>query len=317
MVYLPDKYHTMKLFRLSLVVVLTSFLISSCQRSTDLNTEIPQLNTLTGYKLFTPAYYRDSPDGKSIQVRFYESPRIYDLPKTNADFETIKTMLDESQAAKSPIRLYTENEGAPVVTITAAQLPNSADIQNFNNAKIIIPEPGTIKKIVPSMEILNEIFEFCKQQGCATGTATIDYCIPFQYVVDGCYARAHKMRQIMENEFGYSCEKVFSYEGATGYLAVDAGDCCVYWWYHVAPLVTVREDHQIKKYVMDPSMFDGPVSIETWTGAQENFDCTPYADFGYSDITPGYIYAPGGSTDNFYSSTNWTLQWYADLVTCD
>ena len=91
----------------------------------------------------------------------------------------------------------------------------------------------------------------------------------------------------------------------------------VYWWYHVAPLVTVRDHHQLKKFVMDPSMFDEPVSIETWTGAQENLDCSPYADFGYSDITPGYIYAPGGSTDNFYASTNWTLQWYADLVTCD
>jgi len=306
----------MKLLRLSTLLLLTSFLFYGCQRSSDFNTDPPQTFVGADYKLFTPAYYRESPDGASIQVRFYESPRIFDLPKNNPDFETIKSMLDDNQLAKSPLRVFTENEQLPVVTITAAQKASAEDIQNFNNAKVIVPPPATIKKIVPDMETLNEMFEYFKQQGCATGTATIDYCITFQYVVDGCYARAHKMRQIMENEFGYSCEKVFSYEGATGYLAVDAGDCCVYWWYHVAPLVTVRDAHQLKKFVMDPSMFDGPVTIETWTGAQENFDCTPYADFGYSEITPGYVYGPGGSTDNFYSSTNWTLQWYADLVTC-
>ena len=307
----------MKLFRLSCLLILTTLLLNSCQRSSDFNAEIPQINTPGEFKLFTPAYYRDSPDGKSIQVRFFESPRIFDLPKTNTDFEQIKKMLDESQISKSPLRVYTENESSPVVTITMAQLPSPDDIQNFNNAKVIIPTPGTIKKIVPNMETLNEIFEFCKQQGCATGTSTIDYCIPFQYVVDGCYARAHKMRQIMENEFGYSCEKVFSYEGATGYLAVDAGDCCVYWWYHVAPLVTVRDHHQLKKFVMDPSMFDEPVSIAVWTAAQENHGCSPSANFGYYEITPGKIYTPGGGTDNSYTSTNWTCNWYADLETCD
>ena len=85
----------MKLFRLSCLLILTTLLLNSCQRSSDFNAEIPQINTPGEYKLFTPAYYRDSPDGKSIQVRFFESPRIFDLPKTNTDFEQIKKMLDE------------------------------------------------------------------------------------------------------------------------------------------------------------------------------------------------------------------------------
>ncbi len=167
------------------------------------------------------------------------------------------------------------------------------------------------------MAKLNEIFDYCASQGCATGTATIDYCIPFQYVVDGCYARAHKMRQIMLEEYELSCEKVFSYEDVTGSLAVDAGDCCVYWWYHVAPLVTVKTDLGPVKYVIDPSMFDEPVSIAVWTAAQENHGCSPSANFGYYEITPGKIYTPGGGTDNSYTSTNWTCNWYADLETCD
>jgi hypothetical protein len=70
------------------------------------------------------------------------------------------------------------------------------------------------------------------------------FSIPFQYVRDGCYARAHKMRQIITELYGYCCEKVFSF--AIPYpnrLAVKANKwsgCCVTWWYHVAPLVRVR-----------------------------------------------------------------------------
>ena len=95
-----------------------------------------------------------------------------------------------------------------------------------------------------------------------------------------------------------------------GTLAIgDAGDCCVYWWYHVAPLVTVKTDLGPIKYVIDPSMFDEPVSIAVWTAAQENHGCAASANFGYYEITPGKIYTPGGGTDNSYSSTNWTCNW--------
>ena len=41
--------------------------------------------------------------------------------------------------------------------------------------------------------------------------SAISHCIPFQYVRDGCYARAHKMRQIIEEQYGYCSEKVFSF----------------------------------------------------------------------------------------------------------
>ena len=308
----------MKFLKLLTLLVLLSSIVPGCKKFDFPGEENTQITNRAEYKLMTPAYYRESADGSSIQVRFFESPRIYDVFKNNGQYLEIKNLLDDCAISKKPMRIFIGNEKSSYITITTAEEASIDEIRAWAE-KYEKPAAEVIetKKFVPSMAVLNEIFDYCASQGCATGTATIDYCIPFQYVVDGCYARAHKMRQILENDYGYSCEKVFSYEGATGYLAVDAGDCCVYWWYHVAPLVTVRDAHQLKKFVMDPSMFDGPVTIETWTGAQENFDCTPYADFGYSEITPGYVYGPGGSTDNFYSSTNWTLQWYADLVTCD
>lgn len=307
----------MKIFKLAILLVLLSSITPGCQKAIDILDETSTQSLNENYRLLTPAYYRDAADGASIQVRFYESPRIYDLPKSHAQFETIKLLIDESRDAKIPMRVY---EGNKLMSFISLANGIQASEKEIADAKLQyeIPEEYLFKKGVANMTALNNIFEYCAAQGCATGTSVIDYCIPFQYVVDGCYARAHKMRQIMAENYNVNCEKVFSYEGATGFLAVDAGECCVFWWYHVAPLVSVKSaGGGVTKWVVDPSMFNEPVSITTWTSAQENTSCSPSANFGHYEITPGYVYTPGGGTDNSYFSTNWTLQAYANLETCD
>jgi hypothetical protein len=290
---------------------------SGCQQPGDMIDELTQQATVEPYRLMTPAYYRESADHASIQVRFYESPRIFDLAKNDPQFTSIKALIDESRDAQVPMRLFYGDVTRPFISITGGQKPTIDEIRLNEQKFEITTDDAKVKKVLPGMAVMNGIFDYCAAQGCTTGTATIDYCIPFQYVVDGCYARAHKMRQIMNEDYNYEPQKVFSYEGPSGFLAVDAGDCCVFWWYHVAPLVTIKTATGVAEYVIDPSMFNEPVSIATWTSAQENLECSPMADFGYTEITPGKIYAPGGSTDNAYISTNWTLQAYADLITCE
>ena len=316
--YLSSKQKHMKILKVSAAVLLLCFVAAGCQKTNDILPETTIIQAAPEYRLLTPAYYRESADGASIQVRFYESQRIYDLPKTHTQFESIKTMIDNNRNSKTPMRVYVGSFETPFVALESAEKASVQELREAAQKYDVTPEPDIFKKYVPNMTILEGIFDYCAAQGCATGTAVIDYCIPFQYVVDGCYARAHKMRQIMLEEYNVSCEKVFSYEDVTGFLAVDAGDCCVFWWYHVAPLVTVKgADGTFTKWVVDPSMFSEPVSIATWTGAQENTSCSPSANWGYYEITPGKIYGPGGSTDNSYTSTNWTLQAYANLETCD
>lgn len=306
----------MKLLKLLLPLTLVVALSQSCQKPEQLFTETEISAPDDPFRLMTPAYYRESSDGASIQVRFYESPRIFDLPKVSANYALVKSMIDESRDAKMPMKVYYGDINRPYIQITAVQEATPEEIKLYEQKFEPSTDNAKLKKVLPGMAIMNGIFDYCAAQGCTTGTAVIDYCIPFQYVVDGCYARAHKMRQIMNEDYNYEPQKVFSYEGPSGSLAVDAGDCCVYWWYHVAPLVTIKTVGGTAQYVIDPSMFNEPVSIATWTAAQENLGCTPFADFGYTEITAGKIYAPGGATDNSYISTNWTLQVYADLVTC-
>lgn len=188
-------------------------------------------------------------------------------------------------------------------------------------------------KVIPNYAKAKEIFDFCASLSCHLGgTPAVSPCIPFQYVVDGCYARAHQMRRIITGpKYGYCCEKVFSFANqnndSLGVQAGKWGGCCVTWWYHVAPLVRVRIKLWAKfsfvvALVIDPSMFDKPVLLSTWLSAQENATCTSNAKVSMYSIQPGSAYTPANyqgtafSTDPSYTATEATLLAYKNLTTC-
>ena len=160
----------------------------------------------------------------------------------------------------------------PAAARSSAPSPSPSASCAFEKERILLPEPSRLAtvnlaridpttfnivdhylkwpafelctKVIPSYKVAKDIFDFCAAQSChLPGPYAISHCILFQYVRDGCYARAHKMRQIVTDQYGYCCEKVFSF--AIPYptrlaLAGKWGGCCVTWWYHVAPLVRVR-----------------------------------------------------------------------------
>lgn len=294
------------------------FMASCKKENSNITSELLPQNE---YSLMRIAYYRDIPGStEGIGLRFLETPVIINLYSSNTYYTQIKSYLDEAIEKKIPLRV-TLTHRDEVQVINPASEEEIASFAQLELQERKVEEDKQIKRVLPNMDVFNEIFDYMEAQGCDEPTVEIDQCISFQYVVDGCYARAHKMRLVLMDKYGYSCEKVFSYEGPSGYLAVDAGDCCVYWWYHVAPLVSVYEGGVINKYVMDPSMFEEPVTIGEWTGAQENMSCSPYADFGEFEITRGQFYSPGWgsdySTDDNLWSTNYTLDAYSELETCD
>jgi hypothetical protein len=202
---------------------------------------------------------------------------------------------------------------------------------NIVDYKLKWPPFLLCEKVIPSYSKAKEIFDYCAQQSChLPGPYDISPCIPFQYVRDGCYARAHKMRRIITTKYRYCCEKVFSFANqGSDRLAVKAnkwGGCCVTWWYHVAPLVRVR----IKIFtfsfniamVIDPGMFDKPVLLSSWLGAQQLTACHANARVSMYSIQPGSAYTPANyagtafSTDPTYSLTDATLNAYSGLTTC-
>lgn len=159
-------------------------------------------------------------------------------------------------------------------------------------------------------------FNYVKTFACTNSSSS---CIPFRYIKDGCYARAHKMKQLIELQYGKTTDKIFSIGSLTAKSSTYS--CCVNWGYHVAPLVYVGT----AQYVIDPSMFSGPVSPTTWKNAQLANSCNGVSTSSlYSNlyIKPGNTYRYNKllgtyDTDPNYSNTNSIIYAYSGLSGCN
>jgi hypothetical protein len=306
--------------------------------------------------LFTVATIRKTADDEIAEYLFNESPRIFRLETALSKDKATVNLIDKALAKKIPVRVSVD----PVKNlINKVSTPSENEIRTFRKERIMLENPQRPRvidiskmdhnlfnivdvnlkdkifrlciKIIPNYTRAKEIFDYCADQSCVLpGPYDVNPCIPFQYVRDGCYARAHKMRWIITTKYRYCCEKVFSFANKNNdTLAVQAtkwGDCCVYWWYHVAPLIRVK--FRLLKFtfqiamVIDPGMFDHPVLLSTWLAAQANKICSSDAKVSMYSIQPGSAYSPANyagtqyTTDNSYTSTDATLIAYRNLKTC-
>src|SRR6266436_7705703 len=306
---------------------------------------------VTDSGMLTVAAIRDGKEGK--QILFNERQQIFSLAKKMRSARKVSAKLKDSVKKKQPIRAVLDPRKGIIEEI---ETPAASEIEEFRKTRRLLEEPskslrieaGAIdptvfnvveyklkwpafllcKKIVPNYQKAKKIFDFCAKQSChLPGPYDISPCIPFQYVIDGCYARAHKMRWIITKKYHYCCEKVFSFANqGSDTLAVQAnkwGGCCVFWWYHVAPLVRVRLGRfGVLLLVIDPGMFDKPLLLSTWLAAQENKTCSANGNVSMYSIQPGSAYWPDNfagtafGTDPNYVQTDATLIAYRNLVTC-
>jgi pentatricopeptide repeat protein len=89
--------------------------------------------------------------------------------------------------------------------------------------------------------------------------------ISFRYVKDGCFARAHLMVRRMQSQ-GVKPAKVWAIANPDP-LTIKTRTGLVTWKYHVAPIVRVRYPEGERDMVIDPSMFNKPVTIADWRAA--------------------------------------------------
>ena len=278
-----------------------------------------------------------------IQILFNERQSPYIVTRENPEYANIVRVARQALAESKPVKLFSTE---PAV-LNQLAVPTEAELRQYNarirmNLRNVDPVRTVnlreadsavfnsviaqnwkafrlCRKIVPNLATAKAIFNYCKQQACIIGPTQEQPCIPFQYVRDGCFARAHKMRLIIEKKFGYCTEKVFSF-GSLLYVNASGG-CCVNWWYHVAPLIRVEVVPGFQMcYVIDPSMFTEPVPLLTWLVAQEDKTCNSAANFlSYSIQPPAayypFSYPPGNTyaTDNAYTDTNEKLVYYNTL----
>lgn len=304
--------------------------------------------------ILTVAAVREGTDGE--EILFNERQQIFFLASSMKSAKEVSRRLKDAIKRKEPIRAVLDPRKGIVKKI---EMPDAGEVEEFRKTRILLDKPSksvridvrsidpTIfnivdfrlkwptfklcKEIVPNYKKAKEIFDFCAEQSChLPAPYDISPCIPFQYVRDGCYARAHKMQRIITTKYRYCCEKVFSFANQNNdHLAVKAdkwGGCCVTWWYHVAPLIRVKVSlgkwSFVLAMVIDPGMFDKPVLLSTWLSAQETTFCHPNANVSMYSIQPGSAYSPANyagtafTTDPSYTATDATLIAYSSLTTC-
>lgn len=275
----------------------------------------------------------ENKDG-STSYNFNEYQTVFTVTKEDKNWESFLRIAKASKEKNQPVKIMFTNPNTLTNLVTpdekemAAYLEKrrydlkdtdqnvSVSLDRIDTSTFNLVEYQKWKvfrlctKVIPSYADAVTIFNFCAAQQCRSGPTQITPCIPFQYVKDGCFARAHKMRYIIETKYKYCSEKVFSYSYMLDVKAAKWGGCCVSWWYHVAPLVRVQTKRGVACYVIDPGMFDKPVTLSTWLGAQQSPDCaTGDTNTTYS-IQPSSAYQPSYSIDPNYTQTNADLLHY-------
>lgn len=100
--------------------------------------------------------------------------------------------------------------------------------------------------------------------------------IAYGFVKDGCYARAHLMIQRMQR-MGHQPVRVWTFANGES-LHVKTRrlpEGFVEWWYHVAPAIPINIKGKTLYLVIDPSMFNRPVTVEEWSNAQRKTTLSP------------------------------------------
>ncbi len=236
--------------------------------------------------------------------------------KDTKENENFISMIRQAVKSETPVHIFTKantNEIAKVEKVT------DEDVRYFKSVftKEVKSDATTSKlaSVIPDLATLNSLFTQIKNQSCGASTASSP-CITFRYPVDGCYARAHKMRQILNNA-GYECEKQFVY----GNLRASTGTCCVSWVYHVAILVSFKNaSGVVEKRIIDPSLNStGPITDTAWRAACTNSTCGSTSVSSFIN-TAGNVYyrSPSGSLlyDNNLVNTNCTLTAFSSLSGC-
>ena len=306
--------------------------------------------------ILTVAAIRQPKDVGITEYLFNEREQIFTIRPTLKTAEQTSSQLKQAMKKKDPVKAVLDPRRGLIQRIA---VPSPQEVDEFHAERNLLDKPNkTVRinvesidptgfnivdhylkvpsfrlctQIVPNYTKAKKIFDFCAKQSChLPGPYDISPCIPFQYALDGCYARAHKMRWIITTKYRYCCEKVFSFANqGNDSLAVKAdkwGGCCVTWWYHVAPLIRMRVKlgkwSIVLAMVIDPSMFNKPVLLSSWLLAQENALCHANAHVSMFSIQPGSAYSPANysgtafTTDPSYIATDKTLVNYSGLTTC-
>lgn len=171
------------------------------------------------------------------------------------------------------------------------KINSQANCQSCLNAQPLSHDKATLLTDINSKTLEQSVLNLAEANALVSEFLN-NTSIPFDYALDGCFARAHKMAFMME-EKGIISAKAF----IIGRLFASTKYGPVSWRYHVAPVVLVKINDQIKPYIIDPALFDKAVPYEEWknliTGAGNGPGRSRGAVFKGSEYyTNRFVYDP-------------------------
>jgi len=243
------------------------------------------------------------------------------------DFEELERLLREAVIHADPV-IVTEDDAHEILDVRAYRPGPEGPPPPFPRPELPEPDPWPwrwIREIIDlfrvcwplpwprwwrwrwcrciSHKTAQQVFDAMAARSCDPLTVPAP-CIPFLYPDDGCWGRAHEMCRLMI-DMGYKPRKVWIQGGL--YVATSNSPACGVWWgWHVAPTLCVRGPgfFQTSEMVIDPSLFDTPVTKAVWKGVQGDPGAT------LTDSAASIFYLWTNLTDPTYVQTNQVLANY-------
>jgi len=222
--------------------------------------EVDAINEITEVHVPLPADSVTSVtplDPDTLQVELMLSQKRHLLRRSRPDFDRLRATLEAALNGGTRVFVTTSDEGIIHVEDTGVPFASTTAAQSEVEA-----EPLQTRAAV-SLDEAKAFFARVAEITCDPRNPSGE-CITFLFPDDGCYARAHEMcRLIGPAKTG----KAWIY-GSLRARTRNHPDCSVPWRYHVAPTVPVKTGANVMTYILDPSLFPGPVPVATWKGAQ-------------------------------------------------
>lgn len=217
--------------------------------------------------IFTPSVV--SIKGDQAVIGFLPSTRIYSILLTDEVSRSCVDFLQKAIKERKPLKVFTLQNSNEICKIEQLSEEEEKKYAPVTTPKI--KSRVSLERYISDWGIIEEISDICRLS------------IYYDYSGDGCFARAHKMRQII-NDLGYDCDKIFIFGeyglGGTYYRAQSlaeynhVGDCCSYWSYHVVPVLYYGTAQSHTPVIIAPNI----TPEGEWMGSCMDNRCFPFTD---------------------------------------
>lgn len=182
-----------------------------------------------------------------------------------------KSPLRNLNVAPGPMAAFRDADAPPVPSNVDYNEPvSNRDVDETGFSQKLLEELGAPVHVHAQEEVskLGGMVPTKSQLQSEFDKLAADKEIPFEYIINGCYARAHLMCDQMHKD-NINTAKMFvmiDHPETDALTAHNKYMDATWHHFHVAPLVFAvdEQSHQVQPFIMDPSMADHPLPPQEW-----------------------------------------------------